>query len=263
MIEKKLEGKVALITGAAQGIGKAIAERFVCEGASVIIADLLHEKAEKVAKELSKNQRTLAVKTDVSLSRDVENLFSIVRREFGRLDILVNNAGILIKGPFLDITEEIWDKTMAVNLKGPFLCSKSAAELMKGTGGGRIINITSIDGAVVYHHGHHVPYGVSKAGLIMLTKIMAVELAHFNINVNAIAPGVVAGDRIRRVIEAKAQAQGVSFKEKEAELLRDASLRCYVTAQDITNMALYLCSPFGATISGQALAVDGDLQRLG
>ena len=248
MIEKKLEGKVALITGAAQGIGKAIAERFVCEGASVIIADLLHEKAEKVAKELSKNQRTLAVKTDVSLSRDVENLFSIVRREFGRLDILVNNAGILIKGPFLDITEEIWDKTMAVNLKGPFLCSKSAAELMKGTGGGRIINITSIDGAVVYHHGHHVPYGVSKAGLIMLTKIMAVELAHFNINVNAIAPGVV-----RTEIAAGSMSNSTHLEKVLGEIPLDR----LADPEEITGAAVFLSGSDSSYMTGSTIFVDG------
>ena len=157
--KNSLQGKVALVTGAAQGIGKAIAKRLVDEGAEVVIADVALERASSVAGELSIKRKTIAVKADVSSSKDVKELFSVVDREFGRLDILVNNAGILLKGRFEEVTEEMWDRTMAVNLKGPFLCGKGALRLMPK--GGRIINITSIDGKVVYYHGHHVPYGVS------------------------------------------------------------------------------------------------------
>jgi NAD(P)-dependent dehydrogenase (short-subunit alcohol dehydrogenase family) len=132
---------------------------------------------------------------------------------------------------------------------------------LRAAGGGSIVNLSSAAGR--FGFPLRSPYAAAKWGVVGFTKSLSIELGPDRIRVNAILPGLVAGDRIRRVIEAKAQAQGVSFREKEAELLRDVSLRCYVTQHDIANMALFVCSPFGATISGQALSVDGDQQRLG
>ncbi|WP_121510802.1 SDR family NAD(P)-dependent oxidoreductase [Mesotoga sp. H07pep.5.4] len=241
-----LQGKVALVTGAAQGIGKAIAERLVDEGAEVVIADVALERASSVARELSIKRKTIAVKADVSSSKDVRELFSVVDREFGRLDILVNNAGILLKGRFEEVTEEMWDRTMAVNLKGPFLCGKEALRLMPK--GGRIINITSIDGKVVYYHGHHVPYGVSKAGIIMLTKIMAVELASYGINVNAIAPGVV-----RTEISAGSMDDPAHLKEITDEI----PLGRLASPEEIAGTVVFLSSKDASYLTGSTIYVDG------
>ena len=139
-----------------------------------------------------------------------------------------------------------------------FHCARRAVPALREAGGGSIVNLSSAAGR--FGFAQRSPYSAAKWGVVGFTKSLAIELGPDGIRVNAILPGAVAGDRIRRVIEAKAQARGVSFQEQEAEMLKAASLRCYVTQQDITNMALYLCSPFGATISGQALAVDGDMQ---
>jgi len=244
--KNSLQGKVALVTGAAQGIGKAIAERLVDEGAEVVIADVALERASSVARELSIKRKTIAVKADVSSSKDVKELFSVVDREFGRLDILVNNAGILLKGRFEEVTEEMWDRTMAVNLKGPFLCGREALRLMPK--GGRIINITSIDGKVVYYHGHHVPYGVSKAGIIMLTKIMAVELASYGINVNAIAPGVV-----RTEISAGSMDDPAHLKEITDEI----PLGRLASPEEIAGTVVFLSSKDASYLTGSTIYVDG------
>jgi NAD(P)-dependent dehydrogenase (short-subunit alcohol dehydrogenase family) len=131
---------------------------------------------------------------------------------------------------------------------------------LREAGGGSIVNLSSAAGR--FGFPLRSPYAAAKWGVVGFTKSLAIELGPDRIRVNAILPGLVAGDRIRRVIEAKAQAKGVSFREQEEEALGNVSLRSYVTPHDITNMALYLCSPFGATISGQALAVDGDMQSL-
>jgi len=244
--KNSLQGKVALVTGAAQGIGKAIAKRLVDEGAEVVIADVALERASSVAGELSIKRKTIAVKADVSSSKDVKELFSVVDREFGRLDILVNNAGILLKGRFEEVTEEMWDRTMAVNLKGPFLCGKGALRLMPK--GGRIINITSIDGKVVYYHGHHVPYGVSKAGIIMLTRIMAVELASYGINVNAIAPGVV-----RTEISAGSMDDPAHLKEITDEI----PLGRLASPEEIAGAVVFLSSKDASYLTGSTIFVDG------
>jgi len=241
-----LQGKVALVTGAAQGIGKAIAERLVDEGAEVVIADVALEQASSVARELSIKRKTIAVKADVSSAKDVKELFSVVDKEFGRLDILVNNAGILLKGRFEEVTEEMWDRTMAVNLKGPFLCGKEALRLMPK--GGRIINITSVDGKVVYYHGHHVPYGVSKAGIIMLTKIMAVELASYGINVNGIAPGVV-----RTEISAGSMDDPAHLKEITDEI----PLGRLASPEEIAGTVVFLSSKDASYLTGSTIFVDG------
>lgn len=244
-----LAKKIALITGAAQGIGKAIAQRYADEGADIIIADLLYDKAYQVAKDLEKKGgKVLAVKADISLAADVDRLFSIIREEFGRLDLLVNNAGILIRGSIMETTEETWDKIMNTNLKGAFLCSKAAAAMMIPNGGGKIINITSIDGEVVYYHGRHAAYGVSKAGLVMLTKAMAVELAPYKINVNAIAPGVV---------KTEISAKSMSNRAHMEEVLREIPLGKMAEPEEIAGAAAFLASEDAGYITGAVLMVDG------
>ena len=250
-MEIKMKDKVVLVTGSARGIGKAIAEKYLQEGASVIIADVLEEKAKETIIEFEKKYKENIIvfqKTDISKKEDVLNLFSFIKDQFGRLDILVNNAGVLVKSSFFDTTEEMWDKTMSVNLKGTFLCSKSAAQIMKDNGGGNIINISSIDGEVVYYPGHHVPYGVSKAGINMLTKIMAVELADYNIRVNAVAPGVV-----------KTDISGGSMKDSKHlnEVMKEIPLKKLAVPEDIAGAVVFLSSSEASYITGTILFVDG------
>jgi NAD(P)-dependent dehydrogenase (short-subunit alcohol dehydrogenase family) len=179
----------------------------------------------------------------------------------GGLDVLLNNAGIA--GPTArveDVAPEALSRTLKIDLEAMFHCARRAVPALRDAGGGSIVNLSSAAGR--FGFPLRSPYAAAKWGVVGFTKSLAVELGPDRIRVNAILPGLVAGDRIRRVIEAKAQAKGVSFRDEEAESLKNNSLRTYVTPHDITNMALYLCSPFGATISGQALAVDGDMQSL-
>jgi glucose 1-dehydrogenase len=246
-----MKDKVVLVTGAARGIGKAITKKYLEEGASVIIADVLVDEAKKTVEEFKnvfKENKIIFHETDISQKNEVETLFTVIKEEFGKLDILVNNAGILVKSSFFDTTEEMWDKTMSVNLKGTFLCSKEAAEIMKNNDGGNIVNISSIDGEVVYYHGHHVPYGVSKAGIIMLTKIMAAELADYNIRVNAVAPGVV-----------KTDISGGSMKDSGHfnEVMREIPLKKLAVPEEVAGAVVFLTSSEASYITGTTLFVDG------
>jgi len=246
-----MKNKVVLVTGSARGIGKAIAKKYLEEGASVIIADVLVDEAKKTVEEFEnifKENKIIFHETDISEKNEVKALFTVIKEEFGKLDILVNNAGILVKSSFFDTTEEMWDKTMSVNLKGTFLCSKEAAKIMKNNGRGNIVNISSIDGEVVYYTGHHVPYGVSKAGIIMLTKIMAVELADYNIRVNAVAPGVV-----------KTDISGGSMKDSGHlnEVMREIPLKKLAVPEEVAGAVVFLTSSEASYITGTTLFVDG------
>lgn len=246
----KLENKVAIVTGAAQGIGKAIALRMAEEGANIAIVDIKKDKAENVKDEIEAiGSNAEVIKTDISKEKEVKEMIGKVIGKFGKIDILVNNAGVLVRGKFLETSEKKWDKAMNINLKGAFLCAKEAAKVMlaKNTGG-KIINITSIDGEVVYYHGDHAPYGVAKAGLIMLTKGMAVELAEENINVNAIAPGVV-----------KTDIAGDSMEDKEhyREVVNDIPMKRMAKPDEITGAAVFLASSDSEYVTGTTLFVDG------
>jgi NAD(P)-dependent dehydrogenase (short-subunit alcohol dehydrogenase family) len=249
-----LKGLRVAISAGAGGIGRVMADSFAARGASVFVCDV---DAEALAACPHPKMRA-----DMGETAECEAFVDAAAAHLGGLDVLVNNAGIA--GPTArveDVTPEALEATLRIDLAAMFHCARRAVPHLRAAGGGSIVNLSSAAGR--FGFPLRSPYAAAKWGVVGFTKSLAIELGPDRIRVNAILPGLVAGDRIRRVIEAKAQAQGVSFREKEAELLKDASLRCYVTAQDITNMALYLCSPFGATISGQALAVDGDLQRLG
>ncbi len=257
----RLSGKACVVTGAGAGIGEAIAVRLAEDGAHVAIADIDADSAERVAARLrDKGAEAFAGRVDVSRTEQVRAFVDAAARRFGRLDAIVNNAGVAIPGSAEHITEADWDRVMSVNLKGVWAGIKYAIPHLRAAGGGSIVNLSSAAGR--FGFPLRSPYAAAKWGVIGFTKSLAIELGPERIRVNAILPGLVAGDRIRRVLEAKAQANGRSFAEQEAEALRPVSLRCYVTPQDIANMALYLCSPFGATISGQSLSVDGDMQVL-
>src|SRR6201996_5576518 len=181
--------KVALVTGAARGIGLAVAKRFLAEGWRVALLDIEGELLHGALATLANPEDTLAVHCDVSDAEAVAAAIAAVNRRFGRLDALVNNAGIAVFAPLLEISEQDWNRVLAVNLTGPFLCTKAAAPLMREHGGGAIVNITSI--SAVRASTLRSAYGTSKAGLAHLTKQLAVELASLGIRVNAVAPGPV------------------------------------------------------------------------
>ncbi len=245
-----------LVTAAASGIGRAIAEAFLAQGADVHICDISPENLAACKAALPNIGVTQA---DISDPQQVEYLFQEVVSGMGGLDVLVNNAGI--SGPTASVDEisiEEWDKTLAVNISGHFYCTRKAVPLIKASGGGSIINISSTAGLMGYPL--RSPYATSKWAVIGFTKTLAMELGEFEIRVNAICPGSVAGPRMDRVIAAEAKIQGLSEERIRDGYLRQASLRTFIQASDIANLALFLSSPGGDKISGQALSVDGNVE---
>jgi NAD(P)-dependent dehydrogenase (short-subunit alcohol dehydrogenase family) len=249
----RLDGLRVAITAGAGGIGRALADGFASCGARVFLCDV---DAEALA-----GCPYPSMLADMETVEGCEGFVDAAIAHLGGLDVLVNNAGIA--GPTArveDVTPEALTRTLKIDLEAMFHCARRAVPALRDAGGGSIVNLSSAAGR--FGFPLRSPYAAAKWGVIGFTKSLAIELGPEGIRVNAILPGLVAGDRIRRVLEAKAQANGRSFAEQEAEALKPVSLRCYVTPEDIANMALYLCSPFGATISGQSLAVDGDMQSL-
>jgi NAD(P)-dependent dehydrogenase (short-subunit alcohol dehydrogenase family) len=248
-----LSGLRVAISAAAGGIGKVMADSFVARGARVFISDI-----DEAALAASGHPH---VRADASSVADMERFMDAALAHLGGLDVLVNNAGIA--GPTArveDIKPEELEQTMRIDLLSFFHCTRRAIPALRAAGGGAIINLSSAAGR--FGFPLRSPYCAAKWGVVGFTKTLAIELGPDNIRANAILPGLVDGPRIRAVIRAKAQAAGISEEEQAAKAVATTSLRCFVTQQDIANIALYLASPFGATISGQAIAVDGDMQVL-
>jgi NAD(P)-dependent dehydrogenase (short-subunit alcohol dehydrogenase family) len=174
---------------------------------------------------------------------------------------LINNAGVSgPTAPVEDITPDEWDQTMAVDINGQFYCVRRAVPLLKEAGGGLIINMSSAAG--LFGFPNRTPYAAAKWAVIGFTKSLAMELGPHNIRVNAICPGIVEGERQDRVIAAKAAAEGRTAAEVRSQIVRQNSMRTFVSQQDIANMVLYLCSPAGSKISGQSLSIDGHTESL-
>ena len=248
-----LTGRRVAISSAASGIGKVMADSFAACGARVFICDI-DEAALAAAGHHG-------VRADAGALADMEAFMDAALAHLGGLDVLVNNAGIAgPTAPIEAVKPEELDATLRIDLASFFHCARRAVPALRAAGGGAIINLSSAAGR--FGFPLRSPYAAAKWGVIGLTKTLAIELGPDNIRVNAILPGLVDGPRIRAVIRAKAQAAAISENEQTDRAVAATSLRCFVTQQDIANMALYLASPFGATISGQALAVDGDMQVL-
>ncbi len=247
----RLEGKVAIVTGSARGIGREIALCYAKEGAAIVVNDVLTKEMEATAEEIrGLGKKAIAVKADVSQKKEVQSLFEKTLEEYERIDILVNNAGIARHAPFLEITEEIWDRVLAVNLKGPFLCSQAVAPHMMRQKYGKIINISSSAGIGSSNYGM-AEYAPAKAGLIMLTKVCATELGPYGINVNAIAPGAIVTDITYSVRRGEELEKWIELRKSQAVLRRLG------TTQDMANLALFLASDESSFISGQVIASNG------
>lgn len=246
----RLDDKVAVVTGAASGIGQGIAELFARIGAQVIVADINLQAALAVAKDIEgQGGKACAMQVDVSDETNVIEAFDQVVAQFGGLDILVNNAAIFPKRPFLEVETEFWDKLQSVNLRGTFLCLREAIKHMKTFGGGSIVNISSVSSmqAVVYHNA---AYNASKAGVNALTRTTALEFAADGIRVNAVLPGGVP------TAGAKAASSAIEIKGPMLGQGR-IPLGGMGEPQDIANAVLFFASPASRYITGQLLAVDG------
>ena len=247
MSEKRLDGKVAIVTGSSRGIGKAIAERFAAEGAKVTVNWVSSEdEAQSVVDSIKRGGGdALSVRADVSSSADVRHLVSSTIDRFGRIDILVNNAGVMVTKSVLDTTEDDWDRTMDVNLKGAYLCAKEVAPLMLRQETGKIIMMSSNSG--LYHPSamRFTEYVTSKAGMNGLTKALALALGP-HITVNAICPGWIKTDMI----------EGTD-PEVERRIIDETALKRWGVPDEVASAAVFLASKEADFITGELLIVAG------
>jgi len=240
--------KVAVVTGAARGIGLAVARAFLAQGYRVALLDIDAATLRQTAKALGD---VLALECDVADPLQVKTSIDRVAARFGRIDALVNNAGIAVFKPLLETTFEDWQRVLAVNLNGPFLCTQACAPVMLKTGGGAVVNISSISG--LRASALRVAYGTSKAALDHLTKQQAAELGNLGIRVNAVAPGPVD----------TAMAKQVHTADIRADYHDAIPLNRYGTEREIADAVVFLCSDAASYINGQTLAVDGGFDATG
>lgn len=247
----QLDQKVAIITGSDSGIGRAIALQFASEGAAVVV-NYAHaqDKAEEVRQLIEKNGgKALVIQADVSQYQQVLGLIQQTVEHFDRLDILVNNAGIEIHSPFLDVTEQQFDRVLSVDLKGAFFCAQAAArEMVKRKIAGRIINISSVHEDLAMPQ--NVPYCCAKGGIRMLARTICLELAPYNITVNNIAPGA-----INTPIDADVKADSAKY----TALLNEIPLHRMGQPEEVAKLALYLASEASAYVTGSTFIIDGGL----
>ena len=254
-METSAKGLRVLVTAGAAGIGQAIARTFLEHGARVHVCDVDDKSLQAVKPPVTWS------KADVSAIADVERLFDDVKRHLGGLDVLVNNAGIA--GPTAkveDIDPKEWERCIAIDLNGMFYCTRKAMPMLKAAGGGSIINLSSIAGR--FGFPMRTPYSAAKWAVVGFTQSLAAEAGPQKVRVNCIQPGIVEGERVERIIAAKAEQLGVSPEQVLGRMVEGISLKTTVTAQDIANTALFLASDAGRHISGQAISVCGGARYL-
>jgi NAD(P)-dependent dehydrogenase (short-subunit alcohol dehydrogenase family) len=253
-----LDGLRVMISAGANGIGLAVARAFVREGARVSVCDV--DGAALAA--LAQSDPALhGLPCDVSDRSDVARWFEGAMAHLGGLDCLVNNAGIAGPTGKVDaIAPDDWDRCIAVDLTGQFNCVRLAVPALRASANASIVNVSSLAGRLGF--ALRTPYAAAKWGVIGLTRSLAIELGPDNIRVNALLPGIVAGERQQRVLTAKAQARGLSFEQVEQSAFAATSIKQYVTAEQLADYVVYLAGPSAATISGQALSMCGDTNML-
>jgi NAD(P)-dependent dehydrogenase (short-subunit alcohol dehydrogenase family) len=244
----KLNEKVAIVTGGGQGIGQAIVLALAKEGATVVIADINLEAANIVADEINANgYKGLSVRTDVTKIEDVNQMVKTTLDNFHRIDVLVNNAGVSEPAATIELTEERWDRVIGINLKGPFLCSQAVARHMIQQKRGKIISIASVVGNLA--HPTQAAYCASKAGLILLTKALALEWGKYNINVNSVSPGAVETPRMQKF---RKESPGFLAGRLEA-----TPFGRYIKPEEVASAVLFLASSDSDAITGANIIVDG------
>jgi len=264
-----MKEKIALVTGAARGIGKAIAGRLAADGADVVVADICSDSAgvdyhlsslkqlEETRDEIRKlGRRSMAIRADVTREADVKRMVESTVKELGRLDILVNNAGVGASCPVSEMPEEMWDRVMGVNIKGVFLCCKAVVPHMVGQGSGKIINLSSCAGEMP--SGLMAAYCCSKAAVRMFTMVLAIEVAAFNVQVNAVYPGIVQTDIWQGILPNAAKVMGVA----EAEMWRLTREKPGIApgaddGRHIAALVSFLCSTEADFITGKIIGADG------
>jgi len=245
---KRLEGKTALITGAGQGIGRAIAERFAAAGSQLVLADMNGATVGKVAMELEKKgTATFFSAVNIVERGEVEALFAAAVQIFGQIDILVNNAGIFECAGFEEITPAQWQRMMDVNVTGTFHVSQCfIRRALSGGYGGAIVNMSSVSGQIAFCGSSH--YNISKGAVSSLTRSLAVEFAQYGIRTNAIAPGIIETDMIKGQL---------NDPQLDAEWLQRIPMRCYGNTDQVADLALFLASEESAYINGEIITLDG------
>ncbi len=251
-------GLRVLVTAGGSGIGRVIAETFAAAGARLHVCDV----SDSALADCRSNFADWGLTNcDVSDEAQVANLFEEVKAHLGGLDVLINNAGIAgPTGGIGDLDTQAWRDTIDVNLNGQFYCARLAVPLLKQSTRASIIGISSVAGRLGY--AWRTPYAASKWAIIGLVKSLAIELGPDDIRVNALLPGIVEGPRIEKVIAERAEAAGVAYDDMEREYINKVSLHRMVSAQDVANQAMFLCSPMGANISGQAISICGNVEVL-
>jgi len=244
---KELEGRAAIVTGGGQGIGRAIAAKLLKAGAELMIADVDASLAEKTAKELSKKKaRSIATQVDVTQEKSVKEMMETALNELGKVDILINNAGIMFRTRIQDITLDEWEKTLEVNLTGPFLCTQAVLPAMKKNSYGRIVNISSSAGRSVSTLGG-AHYTASKAGLLGFTRAVAKEVASFGITVNAICPGLID----------TRMARASTTKEELEKFISSFPIQRLGLPEEIGDIVVFLCSEKASYITGASIDING------
>lgn len=242
----RLQGKCAIITGAGRGIGKAIAQKFLQEGAEVVICDVHADRIEQAVEQLMDDGKVRGLTVDITQGTEVQRLVNFALEHMGSIDILVNNAGIASFESFFDITEESWNRTLAVNLTGTFLCSQAVARVMKEQQRGAIVNMASTNGLLGEAGLAH--YNASKAGVVLLSKTLAIELAPYGIRVNSVCPGMVSTEL---------QKEGGQAEEETAAITSKIALNRFANVEEVANAFAFLASDEASFITGTELVVDG------
>ena len=255
-MDLSLKGKVVIVTGGARGIGESIVEGFSREGANIVIGDVLFDMAQKLAEKSTKHgARVLAVKTDVSKKSDADNLAVVTTKVFGKIDILINAAAILRDTLLVDIEEEEWDQVLDTNIKGTYLITRAVVPHMITARQGKVVNISSYSGKDSKAGLSH--YGASKFAVLGFTQSLAKELAPYNINVNAVCPGIIHTDMWERILDARSARTGMPREEIWARMIETIPLKRPQVPEDIASMVLFLSSDVARNITGEAISING------